>query len=250
MNPTKNSVSETGHAKNVANFQELISHCTDFGSTYNPSKTALELSSLNSLLTNAQAELTKVAAAKNTFNAATSHRQAAFSPLQPLCTRIFNFLSAVEPSDHIIADARTINNKLQGRRSKPIPKAPPTEEGEALAPKHISVSRQSYDMLIANFAEFINFLSLVPSYTPNEPELQITSLNGYLDSLKTSNLSLITAEVKYNNERIARDKILYLENSGLVDTALNVKKYIKAIFGITSAEYKQIASLQFSRPRE
>lgn len=250
MNATKNSVSETGHAKNVANFQELISHCTAFGTAYNPSKTQLQLTALNALFSTAGSEITKVATAKSTFDTSTSQRQTAFAPLKQLCTRIFNFLSAMEPSALIIADARTINNKLQGRRSKPIPKTPPTEQGESPAPKHISVSRQSYDMLIANFAEFISFLSIIPSYKPNETELQITSLNTFLESLKTANLNLITAEVKYNNARSSRDKILYMEDSGLIDIALSVKKYVKAIFGTTSTEYKQIAGLQFKKPRE
>ena len=34
------STSETGHAKNVANFEDLISFCNGYGATYNPSKDA------------------------------------------------------------------------------------------------------------------------------------------------------------------------------------------------------------------
>ena len=37
------SNSETGHAKNVANFEDLISFCTGYGATYNPSKAAIQL---------------------------------------------------------------------------------------------------------------------------------------------------------------------------------------------------------------
>lgn len=250
MKSSKTSVSETGHAKNAANFQKLILQCINFGSAYNPSKPALQITSLETLLTAAQAEIANTTPAKNAFISATSHRQETFAPLKQLCTRIFNFLSATEPSKHIIADARTINNKLQGRRSKPIPKITPGEEGETTQPKHISVSRQSYDMLIANFAEFISFLSQTPSYTPNETDLQITSLNNYLENLKASNNSLITAEVQYNSARSLRDKVLYADLSGLVDIALSVKKYIKAIFGSKSKEYKQIANIAFQRPRD
>ena len=50
------SQSEVGHAKNVANFQDLIAYCTAYGTTYNPSKSALQLGSLNTLLTSAQTE--------------------------------------------------------------------------------------------------------------------------------------------------------------------------------------------------
>ena len=37
------SQSEVGHAKNVANFQDLITYCTAYGATYNQSKTTLQL---------------------------------------------------------------------------------------------------------------------------------------------------------------------------------------------------------------
>ena len=37
------STSETGHAKNVANFEDLISFVTGYGATYNPTKVPLKL---------------------------------------------------------------------------------------------------------------------------------------------------------------------------------------------------------------
>ena len=37
------STSEVGHAKNVANFQDLIEFVTGYGATYNPSKSSLKL---------------------------------------------------------------------------------------------------------------------------------------------------------------------------------------------------------------
>ncbi|MFA6401072.1 MAG: hypothetical protein WCX31_05525 [Salinivirgaceae bacterium] len=40
------STSETGHAKNVTNFDELISFVTGYGTTYNPSKDSIKLAAL------------------------------------------------------------------------------------------------------------------------------------------------------------------------------------------------------------
>lgn len=48
------STSETGHAKNVANFEQLVSYCTGYGATFNPAKAALKLPALNTMLTNAK----------------------------------------------------------------------------------------------------------------------------------------------------------------------------------------------------
>ena len=44
------STSETGHAKNVANFEDLISFCNGYGAAYNPSKAALTITELNKLI--------------------------------------------------------------------------------------------------------------------------------------------------------------------------------------------------------
>jgi hypothetical protein len=41
------STSETGHAKNVANYEKLIADVTALGVTYNPSKANLKLTALN-----------------------------------------------------------------------------------------------------------------------------------------------------------------------------------------------------------
>ena len=241
------SQSEVGHAKNVANFADLISYCTAYGSTYNPSKAALQLTALNTLLTSAQTELANVTTAKNTFNTVTGDRQLTFEPLKPLATKIFNYLSVTDASVQIIADAKTINNKLQGKRTGTTAENPPTE-GENQN-NTVSVSRQSYDMLTENFAAFVDLVSSVPSYTPNETELTTVSLNNYLIELQTANTNVINAEVAYSNARISRDQVLYADNTGLVAIALDVKKYVKAIFGATSPQYKQISGIKFTKPK-
>lgn len=52
--------SETGHAKNVANLQDLIAFITGYGATYNPTKTALKLATLQTLNATANTVLTDV----------------------------------------------------------------------------------------------------------------------------------------------------------------------------------------------
>ena len=68
------STSEVGHAKNVANFTDLIAYCNAYGATYNPSHAPLQLAALNTLLTSAQNQLTNVTTAKNAFDTATGNR--------------------------------------------------------------------------------------------------------------------------------------------------------------------------------
>lgn len=239
------STSEVGHAKNVANFQDLIVYCTAYGTNYNPSKTALQLASLNTLLTSAQTEIANVTTAKNAFDTTTGDRQLAFENLKPLATKIYNALSVTDATAQTLADAKTINNKLQGKRAKEIAENPTPENGTPTN-NTVSVSRQSYDSLTENFSSLIDLVSSVPSYTPNEADLSVASLKTFRDNLQTANTNVITAEVAYSNARISRDNHLYSKDSGLVDVAMNVKNYVKSIFGATSPQYKQVSGIKFT----
>jgi hypothetical protein len=242
------STSEVGHAKNVANFADIITYCTAYGATYNPSKANLQLPNLNTLLSTAQTEITNVATAKNAFDMVTATRQSVFEPLKPLATKILNALSVTDATEQTIADAKTLNNKLQGRRANTTPKNPTPENGNGGTPQNTtaSVSRQSYDTLTENFSALIDLVSAVPSYTPNETELTIASLTNYLQELQTANTNVITQEVAYSNARISRNNVLYTKDTGLVDTAQDIKNYVKSIFGATSAQYKQMSGIKFT----
>ena len=111
------STSETGHAKNVANFEDLISFCTGYGGSYNPTKPAISIAALTTLRSNAEASLQGVTSSKNAFTVATNQRQTAFDPLRKLATRIVNAFDATEATDKLVKDAKTINNKIQGKRA-------------------------------------------------------------------------------------------------------------------------------------
>lgn len=102
-------------------------------------------------------------------------------------------------------------------------------------------------MLTENFSALINLVSSIPTYTPNETELTTTSLNDYLGQLQTANTNIINAEVAYSNSRISRDKVLYEDGTGLTEIASDVKNYVKAVFGATSSEYKQVSGIKFTK---
>lgn len=74
------TVNETGHAKNLANFQDLIAFCASYP-TYNPSSAALTVAGLNTKYTDARTALNGVIAAQTTFNNAVNVRMAAFEGL-------------------------------------------------------------------------------------------------------------------------------------------------------------------------
>lgn len=75
---TKKSVSETGHTKNTASFQSLISFCSGFGEIYNPTKEALKVSQLKTLLQAAQDSMDGTRSKKTSFDNATNNRKNIF----------------------------------------------------------------------------------------------------------------------------------------------------------------------------
>jgi hypothetical protein len=244
------SKTETGHAKNVANFDELIGFCTGYGATYNPSKASIKLAALGTLLTAAQASLASQKTAKTAFDNATNAREISFKPLKKLATKIVNALDATDAAKQTVDDAKTANIKIQGRRAKTKPTPLPIKEGETTADDgSISVSQQSFDNQVDNFAKLIQTVTSETLYKPNEVELQVATLNTLLTDLKAKNKTVITATTGASNARIARDKVLYAENTGLYDVAQATKAYVKSLFGASSPQYRQVSKIKFTTAR-
>lgn len=240
------STSETGHAKNVANFQDLISFCAG-NASYNPSSVPLTLASLNAKLTAARAALATLTAEQTGFNNAVNNRKIAFEGLKQLSTRVINAFDASGADAEAVKDARTINRKLQGARAAKITKPAADETPGATPPpdNSISVAQLSYDQQIEHLSRFIALLDSSAAYMPNETDLTVAALQSKLANLQGANTAVIDAYTLYSNKRIARNETLYNPVTGLVATAINVKKYVKSVFGATSPQYKQVSGLQF-----
>ncbi len=241
----KTSVSETGHAKNVANFQSLIAFVNGYGATYNPSKTTLKLPALTTLKTDAEAKLNEVIAKNTAYNAKVNERVAAFSDLKALSTRLVNALQTTDATVETIKDAKGFNRKMQGQRATATVATP--LDPNAPAPTTISSSQQSYTQQIQHFAGLIAVLESEPSYTPNETELQVPALIAKKESLNTQNDNVATAYTNISNARLQRNKTLYAPENSIYDTASEVKKYIKSVYGASSPEFEQVKGLEFKK---
>lgn len=242
------STSETGHAKNAANFEDLISFCTGYGASYNPNKASIKLPALNTLFTSAKNSLDTLTAASPAYTNAVNSREIAFEPLSRLVTRIINSLDSSDVPAQTVADAKTYARKIQGKRAKPKQQDDPnTPEDESQ--NSISASQMSYDNRIFNFNKLIQLLASQPAYAPNEADLTTASLSALYTTLNTLNTTVVNTFTPISNARIARDTILYTQTTGLVDIAADVKKYIKSVFGAASPQYKQISGIKFKKPK-
>lgn len=244
------STSETGHPKNVATFENLVSFTVGYGATYNPSKISLKVPALQTQLASCKANIASVTTTSVAFNNAVNARMMAFDGLKKLSTRLLNALDATNATTQLVKDFKTVNAKVQGSKltkadsgktAKTIdPNAPVVD-----TPKTISSSQQSYSSLIEHIATIITILSTEPTYLPNETDLKIVTLNTLLTNLKNTNTGVINAYTTVSNSRVARDLSLYNKTNGLCETAKEVKMYVKSVYGATSLQYKQISGLKF-----
>jgi hypothetical protein len=245
------STSETGHQKNVANFDDLISFATGYGTVFNPSKPSIKLTALQTLSTSAKAAISAVNAAEPAYKNAVAARESGFDPLSKLITRVNNALKATDTTEQVDESAKTLVRKIQGTRAT----AKKTEEEKktlAAAGKEvveISSSQMSYDSRLDNFDKLIKLLTSVTLYAPNEADLKVTALTTLYNDLKTKNAAVIAATTPLSNARISRNDILYKDITGLCDIAADVKTYVKSVYGATSPQYKQVSGLKFTKPR-
>jgi hypothetical protein len=236
------STAETGHAKNVANLQDLISFVTGYGLTYNPTKNALKLPQINALATASQTNLADVVTKNTAYNNKVNDRFVAFSNLKPFSTRLINALQTTDATTQKVADAKAFNKKMQGVRATAIKTA---TDPNAPAPNTISTSQLSYDQQIQHLAGIISVLQSEPSYAPNETELKMLSLTAKQADLIAKNNAVATVYTNLSNSRISRDTTLYGTDTGLFDIATEVKKYIKSVFGATSPQFAQVKGIGF-----
>ena len=246
------STSETGHAKNVANLNTLISRCTGYGTRYNPTNTFIQIPNMTSVKTASASSLVAVNNASPPYTLTVNTRKALFDGLPKLATRVKNALDATQGvSDATVDDALTIVRKIRGARKNPkvLAPPPPTPTTEPTVTQ-ISVSQRSYDMQVEHLNELLNLVASVTGYMPNETEVQPSSLQTFENQLRAANDAVVNATTPYINARQSRDNNIYTPVTGLVDVALEAKNYVKSVSTITLAEFRQISGLKFTRPKK
>jgi hypothetical protein len=242
------STSETGHAKNLSQFGNLIFFCEGYGPAYNPVKSDLPVAALHALLDKGRVALDQSEAGRVAYNNTLNARMPLYKSLQPRCTQVVSALAACGIADEVVKDAQGILRKLRGKRAPGKRSEPPTG-GEQPAGGTHSVSQQSYVQQAEHLAKLIELLLAEPLYKPNEAHLKTPVLQQLLQQLRTINAGVAQAYVAWSNARLKRNVVLYQQDTGLVPVALEVKQYIKSVFGAASPQYRQVQGLQFTRTR-
>src|SRR5690349_20674151 len=103
---------DTGHVKQVATFEKLIGFCSALGSSFNPSKAALQTQALHGLLASAQESLEAVRIARIEYAMTVNQRNDSYQSLPKFMTRLVNALAATEASEARVEEAYVIIRKF------------------------------------------------------------------------------------------------------------------------------------------
>jgi hypothetical protein len=243
------STSEKTLGNNVDSLGKLITKYTEMGTAYSPGREALNLSALNALKTAAAAAHKAVGDQKLAYGRIVAERAAAYKPLDKLVTRCLNIFLTSDALDQVKDGAKTLANKVRGMGSSPTPPPPTTPEQTPEEKKH-STMQQSFTMKLENFGLLIEMFRNEPTYLPGKDDIKVDALKNLSETLAAKNGAVDAAFVLYKSKLGERDRVFFDEKTGLVDIALDTKKYIKGDFGTDSDEYKAISSISFTRKKK
>jgi hypothetical protein len=232
---------ESGTNTYVDNFIKLMSECKGMGALYNPRREDLKIGALEVKLDRAKNSITAVNEAQGPYLIAENGRKTAFSLLAPISTRVQAAVIVLELPESIVVRVKEVVRKIKGQRAHKI-KDDLTEEEQK---KYISVSQRSYGEQIEHLNLLISLLKSAPEYDPAEIDIAIPALELLLNEMQTTNNNVIEAATPLANARKKRDELLYSPRTGMMDTALAVKEYVKSAFGVSSPQYKAVKGIPF-----
>jgi len=96
-----------------------------------------------------------------------------------------------------------------------------------------------------NLSKLLQLITTIEAYNPNTEDLKLENLTIYQTSLVNATQAVNQTEAELNTALIARNTIIYKDSSGLHDIALNVKKYVKSVYGASAPEYKKVSKIEF-----
>lgn len=240
------SQTETGHAKNLANFKELITVIKTFGTQYQPMADALKIPNLETQATQVDQALAQLKQAETFAKKATATLQEQFKPLNTLSSQIMGLLKGSGAKKSSIDEAWAIHKIITGSNNKKK-KKDAAEATDAVVKATRSQSRQSYDSKLDNWNKLITVLQNIPEYKPNEDVFKIINLQAKAQAMQQAIQDNDLKEQMRSQAMNLRNTLLYTTEIGLVDVGLKVKEYIKAIFGgVKSPQFKAVSKIKFN----
>ena len=231
---------ETGHAVNLSNCKLLIDTCIGFGANYNPDNTGLTIAAMMAKwvtgTTGQKAYITALERIRQPVNT----RKKLFVSIIPLATRVLGELNSTHANAQSKAGVKTIADDIHGNM---IPVVKKNRDNTITIA--ISQSHAGYVQRANNFFKLIELLKAIPEYSPKKDFIKIPALTAVHAGMEAANNNIGALLNAANAAMQQRNHILYTPGTGIVDTALSCKQYVKELYGCSSAEYKMITKINF-----
>lgn len=166
-----------------------------------------------------------------------------FNNIDAFGTRVLNELKTSGAPITTIVRANSIILKMRGKRVIAID---PNETDE----NHISACQTTFVNQLEHLNDLITLVSTVPGYNPVVADLQLTALIARATQMNEANENAEVSQAELSAARRERNKCFNEETVGLVDRFQMAKAAAKAVYGVTSAEFKSIKGLEFRRIEE
>jgi hypothetical protein len=235
----KKSSSETGHKKNVANFNKLSQILQEMGKLYNPTNEKIQLAILDPVKNELAATIKQLDQKKSIYTNAVAQRENTIAPLSKKTTQILNSFKSLAVSKTNKENLTSMVKKIRGDK-KALKINPDNAEA-----KTISTTQQSYDSRIANFDALIEFVNSHEVYNPNEDELKIENLQSYNKNLNDLNDLVNTSGNTILTIRNQRNNILYKGDNNIIQITKDIKSYLKSLGDAGLPYYKAAVKLKF-----
>jgi len=236
------SQTENIHVRNIELFDDLISLCADFGTSYNPQRTNLTIQMLFTQLARANAVLREATFAKEVYDQALRERELTLRKLKCVTPKILDFLSITSVLSKTRLRAGQLNGRMLGRRRR----KDATVNAKVL---QRPMSQKSINKVLGYFAQLVTQLGHERQYQPVEPELQRDALMTLLIELQAKNTAVVNTYTTLSNVRAIRDRLLYAQFFGIIDVVVAVKQYVKSVYGAESQYFKKLNAFRFQRTR-
>ncbi len=237
---------DTGHAKNVANFETALLVLTELGAEYAPNQELISIRELQPELAAAKAALADIDTAQASKTVAVDAVQAQFKDLDKFSVNIKRSAEVELNDPAFTQDLQAIVNKFSPPgRNTGLPDDPLTAEDESRTTQ--SQSQRSRDSQIAHLADISALLKTRTDYAPTDETYKVATIDARITSLTSANNAAKTAIAAIGNKLDARDAVLYNDETGIIPRIKLIKTYLALKFGKDSAAYRQINALEFRR---
>ncbi|SEC29332.1 hypothetical protein SAMN04489761_2598 [Tenacibaculum sp. MAR_2009_124] len=233
------STSQKSFSSRLGNAKKLKTIVSNFA-TYQPPITEASVGNLNETITQIEVLQTDYNNAKADYTVKTDERRKVFTEnansIDKQLAPIRAFVEALKGKDSTeLSQVSSLIKKIRGQASKKV--STTDEENEE---KTISQVERTYASRVANFRNIIDILTtLGPSYIPANTELTLPSLLALAEEAEASTeaVDLALATLK----PIIEQRRTYFED--LSKQIQSIKNFVKAQYGQSSNEYKQIKGL-------